>query len=109
VVRGRLSGVSETSAISLPKQAPPVRRPEIIEPHRVLEVDKGTPQQLLRARMLLLHAANYNDPAQYATPLLPRMRASGQPGAAVALAGHREPSQTRLVRPAIAGAWATGA
>jgi cyanobactin biosynthesis protein (PatB/AcyB/McaB family) len=75
--------------MSLPKQAPPVRRPEIIEPHRVVEVEKGTSQQLLRARLLLLHAANYNDPAPYAAPLLPRMRASAQPGAAVAPAGRR--------------------
>jgi cyanobactin biosynthesis protein (PatB/AcyB/McaB family) len=62
--------------MSLPNQAPPVRRPEIIEPHRIVEVDKGTQAQLLRARLLLLHGANFNDPAPYAPPMPARMRAS---------------------------------
>lgn len=62
--------------MSLPKQAPPVRRPEIVEPHRVLEVDKGSPSRLLRARLLLMHGANFNDPAPYALPMPARMRAS---------------------------------
>jgi cyanobactin biosynthesis protein (PatB/AcyB/McaB family) len=60
----------------LPKQAPPIRRPAIVEPHLVLEVDKGPPQQLLRARLLLMHGANYNDPAPYAVQMPARMRAS---------------------------------
>jgi cyanobactin biosynthesis protein (PatB/AcyB/McaB family) len=76
--------------MSLPKQAPPVQRPEIVEPHRVVEVEEGTPQQRLGTRVLLLHGANYNDPAPYAVPLLPRMRASAQPAAAAAPAVCRD-------------------
>lgn len=68
--------------MSLPLQAPPVRRPAIVEPHRLIEVDKGSAQQLLRARLLLLHGANFNDPAPYALATPERMRASAwAPGA----------------------------
>lgn len=63
--------------MSLPLQAAPVRRPAVVEPHRVVEVDSGTSQQLLRARLLLLHGANYNDPAPFAFASVPRMLASG--------------------------------
>jgi cyanobactin biosynthesis protein (PatB/AcyB/McaB family) len=56
--------------MSLPPQAPPVHRPSLIDPHRVVEVKDGSVHQLLRARMYLLHGANFNDPAPWA-PLLP--------------------------------------
>ncbi len=62
--------------MSLPHQAPPVHRPSFVEPHRVLEVDRGSKHQLLRARMYLLHGANFNDPAPHSPALPPRMVAS---------------------------------
>lgn len=61
----------------LPVQAPPVRRPAIIEPHRVVEVEHGSAQQLLRVRLLLLHGANFNDPAPFAFASISRMLVSG--------------------------------
>ena len=63
--------------MSLPPQAPPVRRPTLVEPHRSVEVDHGPKPQLLRMRLYLLHGANHNDPAPYAIPSPARMRASG--------------------------------
>ena len=61
----------------LPPQAPPVRRPTLVEPHRLVEVDRGDPRQLLRVRLYLLHGANFNDPAPFEAPLMARMRTSG--------------------------------
>jgi cyanobactin biosynthesis protein (PatB/AcyB/McaB family) len=70
--------------VSLPPQAPPVRRPHLVEPHRAVEVDRGDTHQLLRVRMYLLHGANFNDPGPWVTPDYYRMRASvasAEPGA----------------------------
>ena len=70
--------------MSLPRQAPPVRRPHMVEPHRSVEVDRGDKHQLVRVRMYLLHGANFNEPAPWVTPDYYRMRASvsgGEPGA----------------------------
>lgn len=61
----------------LPPQAPPVRRPTLVEPHRLVEVDRGDPRQLLRVRLYLLHGANFNDPAPWEVPPMARMRTSG--------------------------------
>lgn len=49
----------------LPKQAAPVKRPDIIYPHRAVDVVHGTGENLLGIRMQLLHGANYNDPQQF--------------------------------------------
>lgn len=62
--------------MSLPSQAPPVRRPQLVEPHLAVEVRRGTAHQLLRVRMYLLHAANHNDPAPYAPRSPERMMVS---------------------------------
>lgn len=83
--------------MSLPKQVPPVRRPEIVEPHRVVEVERGSPHQLLRARMLLMHGANFNDPAKYAPPDAMRMRLS---------ASTERPTMASRVEPVVATALA---
>ena len=61
---------------SPPPQSAPVARPALVEPHRVVEVQRGSRHELLRARMYLLHGANYNDPAAYAWPDFARMSAS---------------------------------
>ena len=50
----------------LPKQAAPVKRPDIIYPHRAVDVVHGRPEDLVAIRMDLLHGANYNDPAAFA-------------------------------------------
>lgn len=49
----------------LPKLAAPVKRPDIIYPHRALDVINGTVEELVRVRMKLLHGANFNDPAAF--------------------------------------------
>lgn len=60
-----------------PMQAPPVRRPELVHPHRVVDVVHGTPRQLVAMRMRLMHGANFNDPAPFTPPGPWRMRVSG--------------------------------
>jgi cyanobactin biosynthesis protein (PatB/AcyB/McaB family) len=49
----------------LPKLAPPVKRPDIIYPHRCVDVINGTVEDLVGIRMDLLHGANYNDPSAF--------------------------------------------
>jgi hypothetical protein len=60
----------------LPRQVPPVRRPDLVQPHTVVDVVHGTPEQLIAMRMRLTHGANFNDPAPYDPPSPWRMRAS---------------------------------
>jgi len=50
----------------LPKQSPPVKRPDIIYPHRSVDVIHGREEDLVSIPMDLLHGANYNDPAAFA-------------------------------------------
>lgn len=49
----------------LPKQAAPVKRPDIIYPHRAVDVTLGTVDDLVAIRIDLLHGANFNDPAAF--------------------------------------------
>jgi cyanobactin biosynthesis protein (PatB/AcyB/McaB family) len=49
----------------LPKLSPPVKRPDIIYPHRAVDVIHGEIEDLVKIRMKLLHGANYNDPAAF--------------------------------------------
>ncbi len=49
----------------LPKQSPPVQRPDIIYPHRAVDVVNGRVEDLVHIRMDLLHGANYNDPPAF--------------------------------------------
>ena len=60
----------------LPKQAAPVRRPELVHPHRTVDVRHGTADQLVAMRMRLMHGANYNDPATVAFPSYFQMKVS---------------------------------
>lgn len=48
-----------------PVLAPPVRRGEVLHPHRCVNVHDGTPEELFAIRMALLHGANYNDPPYF--------------------------------------------
>ena len=59
-----------------PRQSPPVRRPELVHPHRTVDVIHGTADQLVAMRIRLMHGANYNDPQRFAYPSFHRMRQS---------------------------------
>jgi cyanobactin biosynthesis protein (PatB/AcyB/McaB family) len=50
----------------LPVLSPPVKRPFFIQPALCVDVENGSPENLVSIRMDLLHAANYNDPPAYA-------------------------------------------
>lgn len=49
----------------LPRQSPPVKRPDLIQPHETVDVIHGSLEELVDVRMHLLHGANYNDPAGF--------------------------------------------
>ncbi len=49
----------------LPVQSPPVRRPELVHPHRTVDLVHGSPQELVALRISLMHGANYNDPQYF--------------------------------------------
>ena len=48
-----------------PIQAPPVRRPEIVQPSLMVDVTSGTIEHLLDDYMHLTHGADYNDPSPW--------------------------------------------
>ncbi len=50
----------------LPILSPPVKRPHFIQPALCVDVENGSPDDLVGIRMDLLHAANYNDPPAFA-------------------------------------------
>ncbi|MBE9161249.1 MULTISPECIES: cyanobactin biosynthesis system PatB/AcyB/McaB family protein [Microcoleaceae] len=52
--------------MNLPKLSPPVKRPELIHPHRSVDVVNGRSEELVDIRIRLMHGANYNDPAPFA-------------------------------------------
>ena len=60
----------------LPKQAPPVQRPDIIVPHRVVDVTHGRVEDLVSFRMGLLHGANFNDPPAWRVPSYQALKSS---------------------------------
>lgn len=64
----------------LPKQAAPVKRPDIIYPHRTVDVTLGTVEDLVAIRVDLLHGANYNDPAAFAPRTYHQLKTSGRSG-----------------------------
>lgn len=49
----------------LPKQSPPVKRPDLIQPHETIDVVHGSIEELFAIRLDLLHGANYNDPPAF--------------------------------------------
>ncbi|MFD3506049.1 cyanobactin biosynthesis system PatB/AcyB/McaB family protein [Nocardia sp. NPDC058666] len=64
----------------LPIQAPPVHRPDLIQPHTVIDVTHGTADQLIKVRLDLMHGANFNDPPYFAFPSYRRMQQSAVVG-----------------------------
>lgn len=61
----------------LPNLSPPVRRPDVIYPHRSVDVIYGTADELLAIRLKLLHGANYNDPAAFVHRSYQQLKSSG--------------------------------
>jgi cyanobactin biosynthesis protein (PatB/AcyB/McaB family) len=61
----------------LPNLSPPVKRPDIIYPHRSVDVIHGTEAELLHIRLQLLHGANYNDPAAFVNRSYQQLKSSG--------------------------------
>lgn len=71
----------------LPKQAPPVKRGEVIAPHQAVDVIHGRVEDLIAVRMDLLHGANFNDPAAFRQRSYSQLKTSGgcQPPGPVSL------------------------
>lgn len=61
----------------LPKQSPPIKRPDLIHPHEVVDVVHGSVDELVAIRMDLLHGANYNDPAAFQYRTYNQLKGSG--------------------------------
>lgn len=57
-----------------PRQARPVRRPDMIRPHTVADVTQGTAEQLITLRMQLMHGVNINDPQYFRFPTYQRLQ-----------------------------------
>ncbi|MEW9555372.1 hypothetical protein [Nonomuraea sp. NPDC050783] len=67
--------------MSFPIQAPPVRRPELVQPHTVLGIEGDSPGDHARRQALLRYGANYNDPPAYCPPTYEELRVSAAPQA----------------------------
>ena len=52
----------------MPPQHPPVKRPDVIYPHRSIDCEHGNDRDVIKVRMDLMHGANYNDPTYYRQP-----------------------------------------
>ena len=66
--------------MKLPKLSAPVKRPDIIYPHRAVDVVHGRVEDLVHIRMDLLHGANYNDPPAFAHRSYQSLKSSGSFG-----------------------------
>lgn len=60
----------------LPKQAPPIKRPDLIQAHEAVDVVNGTVEELVTIRIHLLHGANYNDPPAFQYRTYNQLKAS---------------------------------
>jgi cyanobactin biosynthesis protein (PatB/AcyB/McaB family) len=66
----------------LPNLAPPVRRPQLVEPHRTVDLDPSHYRydQLRDVKLALVLGANFNDPPGVAFPTYQRMEVSSCTG-----------------------------
>lgn len=71
----------------LPALSPPVQRPHFVQPALCVDVENGSPEELLHIRMDLLHAANYNDPPAYANRSFNQVMHSSISGSAAGQGG----------------------
>ena len=55
--------------MKLPKQAPPIRRPELIYPQKVINFQNAKDEQIEHLKFQLGAGANYNDPMRFSTPV----------------------------------------
>lgn len=62
--------------MKLPNLSVPVKRPELIHPHRSVDVVNGRSEDLVDIRIDLMHGANYNDPAPFAYPSYQQLKSS---------------------------------
>lgn len=62
--------------MSLPNQAPPVRRPELVQPNDIAEFVLGGPEGPVTQRIRRLYDANVNAPQSFAYPSVERMKVS---------------------------------
>lgn len=49
----------------LPKQAYPVKRPDLLIPHQAVDIINGRKEDLGRILLDLINGANFNDPPAY--------------------------------------------
>jgi cyanobactin biosynthesis protein (PatB/AcyB/McaB family) len=73
--------------MKLPKQSPPVKRPDLIQPHEAVDVVHGSVEELVNIRMKLLHGANFNAPAAFKYRTYNQLKTSGGYGCFHAFAG----------------------
>ncbi|NEO31394.1 MAG: cyanobactin biosynthesis system PatB/AcyB/McaB family protein [Symploca sp. SIO3C6] len=64
----------------LPILSAPVKRPDVIYPHRAVDVVHGRAKDLISIRVDLLHGANYNDPPQFQHRSYRQVMSSGSGG-----------------------------
>ncbi|NEO97899.1 MAG: cyanobactin biosynthesis system PatB/AcyB/McaB family protein [Symploca sp. SIO2E9] len=62
--------------MNLPKQAAPVKRPDLISPHLAVDVIHGSARERLKIFIELRHGANYNDPPYYNYPSYDQIKTS---------------------------------
>lgn len=62
--------------MTLPKQSPPIKRPDLIQPHETVDVVNGSVEDLVAMQIRLLHGANYNAPAAFQYRTYNQLKAS---------------------------------
>lgn len=45
-----------------PPQVAPVRRPDLVQPHEIVDLEHGTDDELMIRLMSVVHGCNLNDP-----------------------------------------------
>ena len=73
--------------MKLPKQSPPVKRPDLIQPHEAVDVIDGSVEELVNIRIKLLQGGNFNDPAAFEYRTYNQLKTSGGCGCFHAFAG----------------------
>ncbi|MCC5669246.1 cyanobactin biosynthesis system PatB/AcyB/McaB family protein [Nostoc sp. CHAB 5784] len=63
--------------MKLPKQSPPIKRADLIQPHEAVDVVHGSVEDLVNIRIKLLHGANFNDPAGFGYRSYNQLKTSG--------------------------------
>ncbi|MEG3844308.1 cyanobactin biosynthesis system PatB/AcyB/McaB family protein [Microcoleus sp. herbarium14] len=63
--------------MKLPNLSAPVKRPELIHPHRSVDVVNGRSEDLVDIRIDLMHGANFNDPSAFTPRSYQQLRSSG--------------------------------